>query len=107
VTIELERLNLRERLPDLAPTSVANMTAPVLHQVAELLCGERDRGEVRGSLPSVAPLDLTPVPPTTLVCSGLLLAEVEGVAEAFAPAGLAEVERRADGDWAALLLRSA
>jgi ribosomal protein L11 methyltransferase len=87
VSAQFERVNLRERLPDLAPTTVANMTAPVLHQVAELLCGG--------------------FPPTTLVCSGLLPAELAGVAEAFAPVGLAEVERRVDGDWAALLLRSA
>jgi ribosomal protein L11 methyltransferase len=39
------------------------------------------------------------------VLSGLLPAELDATAAAFAPAGLAEVERRRDGDWAALLLR--
>ena len=34
VAVELERVNLRERLPELAPTTVANMTAPVLKAVA-------------------------------------------------------------------------
>ena len=43
----------------------------------------------------------------TLVLSGLLLDELDEIAAAFAPAGLAEVERRRDGDWAALLLRAA
>jgi ribosomal protein L11 methyltransferase len=37
--------------------------------------------------------------------SGLLPPELDEIAAAFASAGLAEVERRLDGDWAALLLR--
>ncbi|MGC1851003.1 MAG: hypothetical protein WA687_01040, partial [Solirubrobacterales bacterium] len=48
----------------------------------------------------------TPPPaPITIVCSGLLPAELDETAAAFAPAGLDEAERRQDGDWAALLLR--
>jgi ribosomal protein L11 methyltransferase len=39
------------------------------------------------------------------VCSGLLPPELDDIAAAFAPAGLTEIERRRDGDWAALLLR--
>jgi hypothetical protein len=35
----------------------------------------------------------------------LLPAELDEVAASFEPAGLAEVERRQEGDWAALLLR--
>lgn len=85
VAVELERLNLREGLPDLAPTVVANMTAPVLKAVADQLAGEGG--------------------PTTMICSGLLPSELDETATAFAPAGLAEAERRIDGDWAALLLR--
>jgi ribosomal protein L11 methyltransferase len=85
VELELERINLRERLPPLAPTVVANMTAPVLAAVARLV----DPGSA----------------PQTLVCSGLLPGELDATAAAFAPAGLAEAERRRDGDWAALLLR--
>ena len=84
VELQLERMNLRERLPDLAPTVVANMTAPILLAVAELI---RDSG------------------PHTLVCSGLLPHELDDVAAAFAESGLAEEDRRQDGDWAALLLR--
>lgn len=83
VSLEFERINLRERLPELAPTVTANLTAPVLKAVAEQLANH----------------------PATLVCSGLLLTELDDVAAAFAPAGLTEADRRHDGDWAALLLR--
>jgi hypothetical protein len=41
------------------------------------------------------------------VLSGLLPSEVDATAAAFAPAGLAEADRRQDRDWAALLLRLA
>jgi hypothetical protein len=41
-----------------------------------------------------------------MVCSGLLPSELEQTAAVFAPAGLAEADRRLEGDWAALLLRS-
>ena len=105
VTAELEKLNLREGLPDLAPTVVANLTAPVLNVVAaQLVRDGGDRGEVSRSLHAVAPGDLPPIP-DTLICSGLLPSELDEIAEAFAPMGLAEVERRHDGDWSALLLR--
>jgi len=97
-----ERLNLREQLPELAPTVVANMTAPVLKEVATLLCG--GPGEVPRSLPAVAPGGL-PRTPATAILSGLLPSELDEIAAAFAPAGLDEAERRIDGDWAALLLR--
>jgi ribosomal protein L11 methyltransferase len=102
VSIKLERRNLRESLPDLAPVTVANMTAPVLKEVASQFVG--DRGRAEGSLPAVAPAGPSPIP-HTLVLSGLLPAELDEIAAAFAPAGLVEEERRSDGDWAALLLR--
>jgi ribosomal protein L11 methyltransferase len=81
--LNLERMNLRERLPDLAPTVVANMTSPILKAVAAQLTAA----------------------PEALICSGLLLGEQDEVAAAFATAGLVETDRRQDGDWAALLLR--
>ncbi|HEY5942478.1 MAG TPA: 50S ribosomal protein L11 methyltransferase [Solirubrobacterales bacterium] len=84
VSIELERLNLREALPGLAPTVVANMTAPILGAVAA---------------------QMGATPPAAFVCSGLLPAEQDEVATEFAGRGLVEVSRRQDGDWAALLLR--
>jgi ribosomal protein L11 methyltransferase len=83
VGIRLERMNLRERLPELAPTVVANMTSPILGAVAAQIAE----------------------PPQTLVCSGLLPHELDSTAATFAAAGLREFERRIEGDWAALLLR--
>ena len=85
VEVAFERRNLRESLPDLAPTTVANMTAPVLRDVAALI----DEA------------------PRTLILSGLLPAELDETSELYATLGAAEVERRVDGDWAALLLRAA
>lgn len=87
VHLQLEQINLRERLPDLAPTTVANMTSPILKEIAAWL-GEGGRGA-----------------PSTLVLSGLLPGELDDVAAVFAPVGLAEQDRRRDGDWAGLLLR--
>jgi ribosomal protein L11 methyltransferase len=84
VEIEVERINLREGLPDLASTTVANMTAPVLRVVAEQLSADA---------------------PSTLILSGLLPSELDETAVAFAAAGLGEEDRRLRGDWAALLLR--
>ncbi|HEX7293975.1 MAG TPA: 50S ribosomal protein L11 methyltransferase [Solirubrobacterales bacterium] len=84
VEIIFERHNLRESLPPLAPTVVANMTAPILKLVAQQLAGT----------------------PTTAILSGLLPSELDDVAESFAPAGLTEADRRLQGDWAALLLRA-
>ena len=83
VKIDLELRNLRQELAPLAPTVVANLTGPVLRDVA-------------GQLPSG---------PRTLVLSGLLPSELDEIGKAFAVLGLDETERRRDGDWAALLLR--
>lgn len=105
VALELERRNLRESLPDLAPTVVANMTAPILRVIAGRLEQDGDWGRARQSLPAVALTSPPPIP-TTLVLSGLLPAELDEVAAAFAPWGLAEADRRLQGDWAALLLRA-
>lgn len=101
VAIELEQVNLREQLPVLASTTIANLTAPILHEVAAQLVGGRVRAG--GSLPAVAP-EGPPTAPDTLICSGLLPSELDEVVTSFAPAGLVEGERRHEGDWAALLL---
>jgi ribosomal protein L11 methyltransferase len=85
VQLELERMNLRERLPDLASTVIANMTSPILKAVA---------GQIETA-------------PQVLICSGLLLDEQDEVAAAFAKTGMTESDRRQHGDWAALLLRRA
>ena len=104
VALELERANLRMTLPKLAPTVVANMTAPILAAVAAQLGADGSRGRARRSLPAVAPGSPTPAP-STLICSGILPTELDEVAAAFAVSGLLETDRRRDGDWAALLLR--
>jgi ribosomal protein L11 methyltransferase len=86
ISLQLERQNLRESLPPLAPTVVANLTSPILLAIAA------QRPEPT---------------PTTLVCSGLLPSELNDVAGTFAKLGLEESDRRRDGDWAALLLVAA
>jgi ribosomal protein L11 methyltransferase len=88
VELTLERINLRERLPALAPTVLANMTSPILIAVAGLLASS-ETNEL----------------PETIACSGILPTELDDVAAAFAAAGLAERKRRREGDWAALLLQ--
>jgi ribosomal protein L11 methyltransferase len=82
VELELQRVNLREELPELAPTVVANLTGPLLVEIA---------GRLRE-------------PPRWLVASGILRAEVGQVEAAFAARGLVVSDRRELGDWAALLL---
>jgi len=84
VELELARINLREEQPLAAPTVTANVTAPVLVAIA----GRLDPSGV----------------PQTLICSGLLEAELDDVAAAFAASGFGEHERRAEGEWRALLL---
>jgi ribosomal protein L11 methyltransferase len=108
VEVATQRMNLREQLPTLAPTVVANMTSPILRAVAVQLAADGEsRGRAIRSLPAVAPDSPPPTLPTprTLVCSGLLPAELDEAAAFFAEADLGEVERRRDGDWAAMLLR--
>lgn len=87
VRIDLAQVNLREGLPELAATTIANLTAPVLRLIASQLN------------PDLAP--------RTFACSGLLPNELDEIAAVFAELGLGEAERRRAGDWAALLLRQA
>jgi ribosomal protein L11 methyltransferase len=82
--LELKRVNLRLSAPPAAPTIVANLTAPLLREVAAMLA-ER---------------------PRTLVCSGLLATEIDEVRHAFEQAGLEPTGERRRGDWAALALRA-
>jgi ribosomal protein L11 methyltransferase len=85
VALRLERVNLREQLPDLAPTVLANVTEPLLLGLA---AGLREA-------------------PRRLLCSGLLAGELEEVSAAFSAAGMREDERRREGDWAALRMSAA
>ena len=82
IELAVERANLREEAPPGTPTIVANLTAPLLREVAS-----RFPAECR-----------------SLVCSGLLAREAAEVEEAFAKAGMAPRKRRDSGDWSALLL---
>jgi len=83
VELELRRVNLRRAPPPLARTALANLTGPLLREVAARISR----------------------PPERLICSGLLAAEVDGVLDAFAACGLEERARRADREWAAISLR--
>ena len=107
VAIDFHRMNLRESLPELAPTAVANMTSPILKAVASqmgVLPGVTRRnnsGEVPAGHPQNPAFEL----PRVLLLSGILPGELDEVVVAFAPSGYAEHDRRQMGDWAALLLR--
>jgi ribosomal protein L11 methyltransferase len=87
VELELARANLREERPPAASTVTANLTAPVLLAIARRLAASEHPA------------------PETLICSGLLAGEIGDVARAFESCGLAERERRAEGEWRALLLQ--
>jgi ribosomal protein L11 methyltransferase len=84
VELELRRANLRAEAAPVAPTMVANLTAPLLGEVAQRL------DEVPG----------------VLVCSGLLAGEVDEVVGRFGPLGLIPAVSRVSGDWAGILFRA-
>jgi ribosomal protein L11 methyltransferase len=88
VEIAVERVDVREGPPPVAPTVIANLTANLLRDCAGHLAAPGS--EV----------------PRSLVCSGMLEEETDGVAEAFAASGLTVAERRVEGEWAALMLRA-
>ena len=82
VEVGFERLNLREEPPPAAPAIAANLTAPLLREVAARV----------------------PADTHTLVCSGLLEREAGAVESAFAGAGFELRTRLDSGDWSALRL---
>ena len=85
VGVEAWRADLRTDPLPTAPTITANLLRPLL-----LVAARRLR----------AP------PPDVLIASGLLATEGDEIAAAFAVHGLREDARRAEGEWAALRLRS-
>jgi ribosomal protein L11 methyltransferase len=87
VAVEVARHDLRGDPPASAPTVAANLLAPLLLAWAESL-GDAPRR------------------PERVIASGLLVAEVDRVAAAFASRGLVERDRRSHGEWAAVLLGS-
>jgi ribosomal protein L11 methyltransferase len=88
VQVQLERVNLREELPPLPPAVIANLTAPLLTEVARRIAAAGR-------------------PPKALVCSGLLVAEADGVEAEFAGTGLRAQRRERSGDWAAISFAAA
>jgi ribosomal protein L11 methyltransferase len=88
VAIDVRRHDLRVDPVVCAETVAANLLRPLLLTWAGRLAGAGDGVEL----------------PERVIASGLLVGEVEEVAGAFGGAGLVEVERRAAGDWAAVLL---
>ena len=84
VDVALLRVDLRTEPGPTATTVTANLTAPILRDVAARIEEE----------------------PARLVCSGMLVSEIDEVVDAFGATGLREQQRRASGDWAALLLES-
>jgi ribosomal protein L11 methyltransferase len=87
VDIEARRHDLlRDGPAPAAPTVLANLLGPLLRALAET---------------GFDPQDMAP---RALIASGLLTSEADAIAAAFARRGLHERTRRADGEWAALLL---
>jgi len=86
VEVAAARADLRRDPLPWAPTVTANLLRPLLLTLA-------------GRLP--------PDSPDAVIASGLLVHEADEVAEAFAAAGLHERARRAEGEWAALLVTGA
>lgn len=87
VGLKPQRVHLRKEAPPPTPAAVANITAPILSEVARRFAA----GEGQ--------------PPRLLVCSGMLANQTDQVAGAMAAAGLAEHARRTSGEWAALCCR--
>ena len=72
-------MNLREQLPVLAPTVVANMTSPILRAVAAQLDGLEGAGDDSAEQQRGGSGESSPAP-ATLVCSGLLPSELDAAA---------------------------
>jgi ribosomal protein L11 methyltransferase len=82
VELMTSRVNLREDAPPGSPAVVANLTAPLLRDVAARLAPEC----------------------ALVVCSGLLAREADEVVAVFTAGGFQPRERRDSGDWSALVL---
>ena len=82
VALEARCFDLRSEELPAAPTLLANLLRPLLITLAERLV----------------------TPPGRLIASGLLRAEADEIAAAYAERGLHEVARRERGEWAALQL---
>jgi ribosomal protein L11 methyltransferase len=83
VTVSVRRHDLRAGAVPTAQTAAANLLRPLLLGLARRLCD---------------PL------PQQMIAGGLLIADADEVAAAFAGRGLAETARRSHAGWTALLL---
>jgi ribosomal protein L11 methyltransferase len=88
VSVEVRRHDLRSDPVITASFVAANLLRPLLLTWAARLDGASEL-------------------PERVVASGLLVAEADEIAGAFAGVGLRESDRRASGEWAALLLERA
>jgi len=86
--VGVRRFDLREEIAPAAPLVLANLLAPLLRTWHEQLLGG-------------APA------PRIVIASGLLVAEADSIAGAFADVDLRVKRRRERGEWAALLLERA
>lgn len=87
VELTLTKVDVREDPLPMAPTVVSNLTGNLVRDCADQMIETGER-------------------PRTLICSGMLVEEIDEVAGALAPTGLRMQDRRDQGDWAAMLLRS-
>lgn len=87
VEMQVERDDVRDGLPVLAPTVFANLLRPLLLEVAQKWPDDH--------------------PTRELVLSGLLDEEADEIAAAFAPKGFAETGRNSEGGWTGLRLTAA
>lgn len=84
ITLAVERTDLREGLPPLAPVVFANLMRPLLLEVA-------------GRLRTGHPIE-------HVILSGLLDEEAEEIVTAYARQGLREQRRVSEGGWTGLLI---
>lgn len=86
IEVDFERRDFRDPGPPPGETVVANLTAPLLTELA----GRMDPDKI----------------PLRLVCSGLLEAEGEKVSDAFEPLGLRPVATECMDGWSGILMES-
>jgi len=86
VEMEIQRCDVRESAPPLAPTVVANLTGNLLRDCTTHM--------------SAADAE-----PQAMVCSGMLESEIDEVVGAFSGLGLDEARRLVEHGWGGLLLR--
>jgi ribosomal protein L11 methyltransferase len=88
VDVSTNRVDLRRELPPMADVVTANLTAGLLTEIAE-----------RWSAGAPAP--------QTLIASGFLTSEADGIHEAFERAGLQKRRAMRKGEWSAVLAEAA